>query len=308
MTYEEKLREYRDARNAIWLGFLQAHAKDAGIIFLFFEDRASQALYVPAAKRHFGEIGIRPFPCRNKKDVLRLHEQISESGVKKRRTLFFVDRDHDDFLGAIQTNTDEIFYTSFYSIENYLVTSDMFECVLIQKICVDENVCDVAELVAKFERKHFEFLEKMRPFMIWVIFHRKARAALNLGNVKMSDLFDIDDEFRVRKRVGAFDAFRKQAGVSEAKVSVREILKLFKSLGDMSSKTLVRGKYEMWFFLRCLDRVRNILRLRASKGERGLFIPLQIDQNSIFSLVGASWNLEPELGRFLSCAYTRFTS
>jgi hypothetical protein len=176
MSYDDKRRQYRDARNAIWMAYLQAQAKDASLIFLFFEDLASQAIYFPSARRHFGNTPIRPFPCRNKNDVLMLQAQIGQMGNTRRRTLFFVDRDHDDFIGPVQVNTDEIFYTRFYSVENYLVTSGMFECFLSEKICVDQSMCDIVSLRERFDQMHFSFLELIRPFMIWTICLRKVES------------------------------------------------------------------------------------------------------------------------------------
>ncbi len=225
MSYEEKLRGYREARNAVWLQFLQAYARDFRILFLFFEDLASQALYLPVVQRFFPNVKIRSLPCRTKRDVLSLQVRISSDGPMNRRTLFFVDRDHDDFVGTPQTSTQEIFYTTFYSIENYLVTPDVVREILHQKLCVDQAVCDIDAVVANFSRQHKVFLALLRPFMIWAIFHRRT-GTVNLGNVNLARIIELDANLRPRKRRSAFLTFRLQSGVSGTRIAVRQLAQL----------------------------------------------------------------------------------
>ena len=305
MTYLEQLRSHRDARNAIWLQFAQRHAIDPTTVFLFFEDRASQALYMPLVRTHFSAKELRPLPCRNKKDILELHDRISVDGAVNRRTLFFVDRDHDDYISGKQASTHELFVTTWYSVENYIVTREVYLIILRDKLCIDCQVFDINASVETFVLEYERFVSLIRPFMIWTIVHRR-QGAVNLANIDLANVFEMSESQPIRKRPHGFRYFKIQSQAT-GKTVMRDLINTMKSLKFESAKALTRGKFELWFLLAFLRRVKDQVNRSRTRGDRAPLINIDINRETIFALIAEAWGCDPRLSDFLATAAVRFS-
>ena len=127
-------------------------------IVLVFEGDDDKIIYGQWIRRLRPGLRYEPFPCGGKKEARGLKNTLLRdlNGLGE-RTYFVVDRDFDDLIGF--DGIDAVFMTDMYSIENYLVSSEV-----LGELLRDEFPCharpDVREEIIKvFERDYARFLE-----------------------------------------------------------------------------------------------------------------------------------------------------
>lgn len=145
-------------------------ANPNGKIFAF-EGKDDKAIYYNWTRRVRDNLKYEPFPCNGKKYVIQLIKVINRDlNNIGENVYFFVDRDFDknkDLLGAKNT-----YITSSYSIENYLVNSQVIDELLKNDLhCHDEPGLR-SEIVSLFEKLYEQFLSETKEINYRVYFAR----------------------------------------------------------------------------------------------------------------------------------------
>jgi hypothetical protein len=154
--------------------------------------------------------------------------------------LFFVDRDHDDYVTGYQQSTGELFVTKFYAVENYAIITVTAERIIMEKMCVDVEKCNVAQVLENFRSQYKQFAKALLPLMAWTIVHRRRGNPVNLGNVLLSNIVDVKTNMVEKKRDG-FAYYRQTLQVVEQAVPVGEVKMMLRELRNVNPKMVIRG-------------------------------------------------------------------
>jgi hypothetical protein len=126
-------------------------------IVFAFEGDSDKPVYYQWTKQIRPDLSYEPFVCGGKKLVFQFREMLARDlGGLSNRVYFFIDRDFDDLAG--NDASPVTFMTDRYSVENHLVSAQVFE-----ELLKDEFHCHAEpelrkEIIERFEQRLEEFL------------------------------------------------------------------------------------------------------------------------------------------------------
>ncbi|WP_238899431.1 DUF4435 domain-containing protein [Clostridium sp. YIM B02500] len=132
---------------------------------------------------------VKVFNCDGKSNVLTIYGMIKDRtkdfGDKK---LFFIDNDFDKF--KIQSN--EIYTTPCYAIENFYITDRFIENFFIGEFKISENSNDIDRSdfqkgIAYYKKQRDEFIEKVTLLNVWYSLQQN-KIKLNPNKIDLPNL------------------------------------------------------------------------------------------------------------------------
>ena len=251
MTFIDVLEEAGNIPEASYIKFLHQYKFKDKTLHFFFEGLDDQSFYVNFIENIFpDDYTFHYYVCNGKSNVYTNYSDINWTVYNKNRVLFFTDKDLDDILGISHIEDENIFKTKYYSIENYLVTSEVY-CRFLREICyiTDSKVID--DLKETFITQLDRFSELMTRISAWVVYCRKNNFSVNLSDIDISKLFEITSTFKVKRNVtsGHKTPFEYIcAATKTAYYNFRIIKDIATNLKKIKpAKRFLRGKYEIWF-------------------------------------------------------------
>lgn len=146
-------------------------------VHFYVEDEDQENLYEIILRRMFPELKIaRIFPLGGKQAVLD-HVPQAHAGGAKPRSIYLVDKDFDDLLGA-KVQKPMLFYLDRYCIENYFAEPDAILEVVVESAPKLKRADIAAEL--DLPRKIEDFIESLRP--LFQLFYCVQRFGLGIKN------------------------------------------------------------------------------------------------------------------------------
>jgi hypothetical protein len=128
-TYVEHLRKGLESSSIIKTRFINFRSKYPDVVVFALEGDDDKIVYAQWVKQIRPDLAYEPFPCGGKKTVRNLKNSLyADLNGLKENVYFFVDKDFDELEGFI--NSDAVFMTCKYSIENYLVSIDILDDIL----------------------------------------------------------------------------------------------------------------------------------------------------------------------------------
>lgn len=251
MTFIDLLNQAGDAPEGVHIKFLHNYKPKEKTLHFFFEGGDDQSFYVNFIENIFPEdYTFHYYICNGKENVLANYEDIDWAVYNKSRILFFTDKDLDDILGVNQINDQNIFETQYYSIENYLVTAEVYVRFL-REICLITDGDIISELKGRFIEELRIFSEEMTRISAWVVYCRKNNFDVNLSDIDIAKLFKITKDFNIKRAIpkGAKNRFDYICSVTKTNYySLPELKEISKNLYRIETpKKFIRGKYELWF-------------------------------------------------------------
>jgi hypothetical protein len=224
------------------------------------------------------------------------------------RLLFFVDKDYEDLLQMNSKKDRNVFVTRYYSIENYISSVNIFEYCLRDLFKIKDNNI-VKEILEKYNKCYCDFQCEMRLITAAILVFRKKNLHLELDNIKMDDLFKVVNfQFKCfaykapkvyqnitrsnrpaseksliidQKKINLFA--KAGADISEIKYrQIRANINLLKTVTD--SRIFIRGKYQLWFFIRFYNNVRAMSSTINSQIQAGNSLLNPEDRNTNINL------------------------
>ena len=231
--------------------------------------------------------------------MLRVRQQITERGVSFGTTLYFIDKDVDDLVGQAVPSGDDIFCTAYYSIENYLVSPEMLDVVWNELLRLPDE--DIGRNMARrrFVTEYSKFVRVMRVMMAWIIKRRRDGERIQLNDVDLRRYLGVSEELGVKRRRGAWRKFRTRCGQQIGGNEWREVRRVAEELRDCSAKVYLRGKFELWFFVRFVERLAEGMRKRGPKQTRPKS-PVTLTLGNAVVVLGARWSVDASLEAFLN--------
>lgn len=150
---------------------------DSNEVYFFYEGYDS-IFYRKYGKSIFKGYGIKEYSCKCKSNIFILYRRISWESFNKHRLLFFTDKDYDKLIGKIikeEANTN-VFETKYYSVENYLGTSEVVPLLIQNFLRSYYNIIDsiiLEEQSVSFFSVLNAFMDSMIPINAWIAYNRR---------------------------------------------------------------------------------------------------------------------------------------
>lgn len=256
------MREARSVPAVLKLQLAKIRSSDPDRPIFAFEGDDDKYIYYQWIRRIRSELKYEPFPCTGKGALLALIGVIRRDqtniGVG---VYFFFDRDFDDWRGS--EPHENAFMTDRYSVENYLVSSDVLDELLANEFNCHGDRELRSRLIALFERSYSEFLEVTRDLNRKIFVARRANIDLG-GRIpsKISAIakVGISGSERVEMNLEAMFPF----SVEEIGVDLDQIDREFR---ELTPALRYRGKFAMLFWNRWLSMLVD----EYNSGEKGVF-------------------------------------
>ena len=282
------------------------HKQEDNSLHIFFEGSDDPSFYssfiAPYGEKfcglHFYDCGRKCHVYDTRKRILQRQEQHeSESSMI---CLYFVDKDLSDILNECPSESD-VHVTDYYSIENYLVTSEMLETVWNEMMnFYGSEKPDFGPVREKFEKELQSFYRVMRKVMVWVIHHRRNDSSPNFKRIKLAEILAFDDDLELTCLLDGGETCLVDYLDSSTCLSTdcdsfhsEETL-----IQHMHPKAYVVGKFELWFFREFIKSlvkfIKDMPNVKVSFNENHL------GNNSAISVLGPRMrNPPPSVSDFL---------
>ncbi len=284
MTFVDVLRTARASRGAVLHEFWTQYDPRQNRVHAFFEGHDDIAFFIPFIQRHL-PAGARlyHYRCEGKPRVFEAFASIVQRDPNIRHVLFFVDKDIDDILGTPYPTDPRIFVTDVYSIENYLVTTDVLRNLYRDSVRLTGVAFPIDVIAERFQHQLDRFYRSMTPVMAWIVATRRSGQKPNLNNIVLSDLCRITDDCEVISTAGSrVAALQRSTGVAQQRGTFRQVAQVAKSLARIPAKRIIRGKFEAWFFVafwkKTIAQLQNLAKESGGKAdvkltpEQGTFV------------------------------------
>jgi hypothetical protein len=297
---------------ASYIKLLSQYKKRSNTVFCFVEGNEDISFYSKHLETAFEN--VRYVVCHGKKNVLDNYKNLNWQFYDKKRVIFFIDKDYDDYISEAIVNDDNIFITDYYSIENYLVDGDVLR-KFINDNCsiIEDKVID--GLIVDFELKHKDFMSHLTKISAWMIYCRKNKYVVNFNDISLGDLFKLDKDGKfVKIKLSSFKNHFEYicAKTKSNHFDMEQIREIYNTLTlESQKKKFVRGKYELFFMFIYIkyitEHVVPVLSARIKgynkSSKEKLIRPkvtLQIKEENVFQVLSYKVKAPTSLLTFLS--------
>ncbi|WP_099367466.1 DUF4435 domain-containing protein [Sphingobacterium sp. 1.A.4] len=244
-----------------YIKFLTQYSRNNQIRFCFVEGHEDILFYSQFLEKYFNEENLKFINCNGKKNVLDNYNALNWSFYDKKRVLFFIDKDFDEYILAKRTIDSNIYITDHYSIENYLTDENVLKKFIVHHCQIDnDNI--ITSLVEKFRLTYTKYKEYLRKISSWMIFCRINKYNVVFNNINPSDLFKIDSNGNLIKKKlsnysNHFEYIRDK--IDGDYYNFSEIKFIYTKLAsEANDKKYIRGKYDLSFMFMFIKHLVEI--------------------------------------------------
>lgn len=259
MSMLETLNEAIEEKSSVYHEFLLQYKKGQKVIYGFVEGKDDPIFYTGCIEHYLLDgWDLKLLPAGGKKNVLEIHSAIDWRRFKKKQICFFIDRDLSALIPEKVVLKSNIYTTTGYSIENYVVQSS----VCVRSLREVYGLSDVPEKEMKvvqslFETQREKFYLLMIPVMSTILQWRTTSKKANLNNVNLNKLFKVDcgrlEELDAEKSI---EILHGQCDVHlPDDFDITNEVKIFSPASVY--RKFVRGKYLLWFLVRFCNSIHK---------------------------------------------------
>lgn len=248
---DELIKQMRQAREVpavlkSKLAALRASLPD--VCVLAFEGQEDKVVYFHWIKQLAPSFSYEAIVCKGKSKVLAFRDLLDRDlGGLKKNVYFFIDRDYDDRRG--HADSDNLYMTEAYSVENYLVDAEVLEELLrVELHCNAEPTCR-QNVLTIFDNLYQDFLDITRAinFRIFlsrrIPINRSARLPAKINRLAKISLTKIEPT-----------SFQLEELVPLAREPLdAEVAALMPAFSELDPKKRYRGKFALLFFSTWLE-------------------------------------------------------
>lgn len=199
MTLVEKLKQYARSPIANYAKLLQQYRFEETSFHIFYEGDDDKSFYTNYIVDYLkDEYKIFYYNCNNKNGVIENYSKVNWHKYTKERILFFVDKDHSDYLKHNISTDTNIFITKYYSIENYIVNENILGRIITELLCVDDE-----DIIKSIHKSFLDQLNRFADYMLiitsWILYHRINNNKPNLNNINLSDVFIFSKDLMIKR-------------------------------------------------------------------------------------------------------------
>lgn len=300
MNLLDYLRKAAKSETTVYTTFLQQYNKYDNSIHVFHEGKDDPSFYGNFIQTKIKKTQkIFYYQAKNKDKVYENYTKLNWSSYSKKRILFFVDKDFSDILKLTYPIDSNIFVTSFYSIENYLVDKYLFSRSLRDLLGLDNDKVNNA-VTKQFQIGLKTFYETSLILTAYILYHRQRNNPLNLQDITIGDVFRIDDSFKVTKKPKVLSTLDRKTGATTTH-AFKEIRSIIKDLRKINNpKKYTRGKFELAYLVSCIKKSPDIINIDKKKGEKKYRCCVQVSPNNAIQILGPRIRQPKDVIEFLT--------
>jgi hypothetical protein len=256
-THDQALASINEAHHT----FLLRYNRNERTVYGIVEGKEDPMFYRSVVERFLPDNWkVDLIPAGNRSKTIELANILDWRSFSRLQIVFFVDRDLSAFGVVESPEGENIYVTDNYSIENSIVTPEVFGRLLLEAYNVVDLTREESETItAAFEGGLRAFKEAMTPLMAQILGWRRDKHRANLNNLNMAPMFKyadgkfcieasfLDSEARVDHLAACVGARRYTID------ELSELSATFCAAGGPAS--YVRGKYLIWFLATFLTHI-----------------------------------------------------
>lgn len=299
MSFADELRHAGTAPIAVLHEFLIQHNPDEERVHAFVEGPEDPLFYGPIVRAFAAKRPVHFYSCRGKRGVYQVFQAVTSRVGEYRYTLYFVDKDLADVLRETYPADPRIHVTEYYAIENYLCSATVLERALSEFVRIQKCNISTNLIVRRFEEELARFQRLMLVIMAWIICIRRSGQRPNLNNIKLSRIFEFDVDQKIHRSRGIAGYLCTVAGVPINRIPWRTLRVTMRQARMKEPKTIIRGKYETWFFVEFLKTALEHLRTAVEAHSGSMKILVQVEMSNVITLLAEKALMPTSLFEFL---------
>ncbi|MDF2931342.1 MAG: hypothetical protein K0R36_673 [Chryseobacterium sp.] len=313
----------------------QIYMSSAKDVHIFTEDDDDYEFYRTSINKIYTDYKHHKYLMKGKSNLLEVYKLIDWTRYSKSKLLFFADKDYDDIVGVRMILEPNMFYTKYYSIENYLVTEEVF-LIILDRFYVNDITEELQKKLLDLYRNSYEkFIIKLRTLTWFILIDRLSSKKAVLEGIKLQHLiyFNMmqffekklvtkemyerimrsDDNLRKLqiRHTTLKDILVNNCGAVKSEYHFENIMHTRELIMPISNhKFFLRGKYDLWFLLEILKTVDETIKsiYITEDIERSPENPmprkkLDITALNIFDLVSSKMTQPADVLNFLTTNY-----
>ncbi|WP_444666813.1 DUF4435 domain-containing protein [Flavobacterium columnare] len=243
---------------ATYIKILSQYKTSDNTIFCLVESVEDISFYRPFIEKYKDGVAVKYIECNGKQNVIDNYNDIDWSFYEKKRILFFIDKDFDDYIGKQIIIDSNVFTTEYYSIENYLVDELILEKFITDN-CLITHQSVIKLAIDNFKQQHTIYIKQLKMISAWMMYCRKNNFDVCFNKIKMSDLFKIDENGKLKKKAlssynSKFEYLCNKTNTNHFNIEdIRYFYNLINS--ENKPKKFIRGKYELYFMFMYLKYI-----------------------------------------------------
>lgn len=262
MGFLDTLAAYKQSDTTKLHDVLLNISSSENIVHVFFEGKTDESFYKMCLKKYIGGSKLITYKSGNKKSVYYFCENLHGRKNGKNIFIFFVDKDIDDLVPVIYPEYSCLFTTEYYSIESYLVSVEIFGAVVSELFKVGSGNKLYDKLIDQFSIDYSATLNLFLPLMAWILYHKRNRNRIIVQNLNITSYLTVDNELQIR--MTEFDSLISEFDrITEVETDItdwdRNKEVLISELKKYDYKYFIRGKFEMAFFVKYCNVIREII-------------------------------------------------
>lgn len=315
MSLLDILDEKIQTSSASYIKMLAQYRTDDNTIFCLVEGIEDISFYRQFIEMYKSEIPIKYITCNGKQNVIDNYNDINWSFYDKKRILFFLDKDFDDYIGKEIINDSNVFITDVYSIENYLVDTVILEKFIMDN-CLITHEGTIKVTIENFRKQHSEYVKQLKMISAWMMYCRKNNFNVCFNKIKMSDLFIIDQNGHLKKKslTSYTSKFQYLFNKTNSNFFCINEIRHFYNLINRETKPqkFIRGKYELYFMFMYIKyisehiikevakEVTNHNKVATKKNKiTKPKLTLQINEENVFQILNNKSKIPEKLKSFI---------
>ena len=262
MGLVDELRKLKKSNQVTYMNFLKGLNKSKPSVHVFYEGKTDNGFYGSLIRREIpNEVTVKTYVCGNKNEVYKTREKLLVRTYPNDSLIFLVDKDLDDLIPIQRVDSQDIFVTEYYSIENYLVNDNVFSQTCSELYKLDAGTEQLELITAEFKKACKTYSEAVLVVMAWVLCCRRLQLKPKLNNIKMSDLFSINESLEVLniKSNSEMISYLHDKAKVDATIFEQYISDVVDELKAVEPLNFIRGKYHLWFFVEFLSMAKLTL-------------------------------------------------
>lgn len=307
MNRVEVLKKARQSATVIFFLFRREYinAKNSKLdIFAFFEGDDDQSFYMPELRRRWNEENIHQYVCNGKNTVKEVSKKVHKVIDNKNRALFFLDKDLDDILKIRTPKSKNFFITNYYSIENYFPTLKMFKIIWTDIFQLNSNDARLNNFADAFKICKNNFNKLMTPIMGWIAHYREDGKDVFLKEVSMDKVFSFNSNYIISYEKDYLKYLTEKTKIGSDTATSKQLKKMNARLRKKTPKKYIRGKFELWFFVKFVNTVLGVVSKKTA-GHKRAKQGLHINLHNAIMLLSAKIQYPKSLGEFLDYNLSR---
>ena len=298
MTFADELLKAGKSALAVMHEFLLQHDPKEERVHAFCEGYEDPAFYKSSVEKFAETRKLFFYRCHGKAKTYKLYSEVTARVGHYRHVLFFVDKDLSDVIPEIYPTDERIYVTDYYSVENYLVTEEIVRKIFADYVILKKCILPKDAVPVRFSEELKRFRKLIMPIMAWTVCLRRKGYDVALQNLKLQEIFFIDDDLRIHRQRSILGYLIAKADVPNSRSLWSDLKVVMRELIALQPQRVVRGKFEGWFLVQFVKAATEQVRTAAQAKGGDIEVKLQIEQSNMVSLLAGYSTAPDSLARF----------